>query len=187
MKCPQCASNDVDRLDGTLVCTQCGHVLGESEIVNDVSFAENSAGAATVQGTQVNASGRHTMVGPRGRMYGDGDSRAQTMLRADTAIRGLCRRLGVESVQLHQMAIRIYQLALNIGQGATPFLNPVTNEVSTEGGHLIHGRKAEYSHGACVYLALRRAKVPIMLIEVADAVKVCSNYIFFLIFSPPCI
>lgn len=172
MKCPQCGSGDVDRLDGTLVCTQCGHVLGESEIVNDVTFGETSAGAATVQGTQVNASGRHSMIGPGGRKYGDGDGRAVTMMRADTEIRGLCRRLGIESVQLHQTASRIYQLALNIGQGATPFLHPVTNQVDTEGGTMIPGRKSEYSYGACVYLALRRAKVPIMLIEVADAVKV---------------
>lgn len=172
MLCPQCNSTDVDRLDGTLVCTNCGHVLGESEIVNDVTFGETSAGAATVQGTQVNASGRHSMIGPGGRRYGDGDGRAMTMMRADSEIKGLCRRLGIESVQVHQMATRIFQLALNIGQGATPFLHPDTNEVSNEGGSLVQGRKSEYSYGACVYLALRRVKVPIMLIEVADAVRV---------------
>ncbi|KDN52444.1 hypothetical protein K437DRAFT_293054 [Tilletiaria anomala UBC 951] len=171
--CPQCDSDSIETQDGTQVCTQCGHVLGESEIVNDVTFGETSAGAATVHGTQVSGStGKHAMVGPGGRRYGDGtDSREATIYNAKQAIRNLCRQLNQESEDLHQTATRLFTLALNIGQGKQWFPNPETLERDAA-GNLVQGRRSQYSYGACVYLAFRRKKIPIMLIEIADLIKV---------------
>ena len=80
MLCPECKHGYIEQSDGTSVCTSCGYVFGESEIVNDVTFGETSNGAATVHGTQVSgATGKHSISGPGGRKYGDGDSRALTV------------------------------------------------------------------------------------------------------------
>lgn len=53
MNCPHCHSNDIDYNDASTSCRKCGLVLEESQIVSDVTFAENSAGGAVVQGSYV--------------------------------------------------------------------------------------------------------------------------------------
>lgn len=53
MKCIDCGSNDIDFSNASTSCRNCGYVLEESQIVSDVTFAENSAGGAVVQGSYV--------------------------------------------------------------------------------------------------------------------------------------
>jgi uncharacterized OB-fold protein len=53
MKCNVCGSSDIDYTESSTHCRACGIVLEESQIVSDVTFAENSAGGAVVQGSYV--------------------------------------------------------------------------------------------------------------------------------------
>lgn len=53
MICPHCNSSNIDYQDASAACIDCGIVLEESRIVSDVTFAENSAGGAVVQGSYV--------------------------------------------------------------------------------------------------------------------------------------
>lgn len=80
--CPGCASSnpaDFDDSNGTLVCTNCGTVLQDSQIVSEITFGETSSGAAMVQGSYV-AEGQ-THVG------GGGKFRSGTSLESrDAAI-----------------------------------------------------------------------------------------------------
>ena len=55
--CAQCGGTDIDidAARGDAVCIQCGSVLEESTIVNEVTFAQDSSGAASVVGQFVAA------------------------------------------------------------------------------------------------------------------------------------
>ncbi len=70
--------------DGIVICGTCGTVITDAQIVNEISFGENAAGAAAVHGTLVSgATGRHSIRGPGARQYGDGNSRAVTLQRGE--------------------------------------------------------------------------------------------------------
>lgn len=55
--CPQCngSSFEQDNAAGDLVCSNCGRVLEESQIVSEITFGEAASGAAVVQGSYVGA------------------------------------------------------------------------------------------------------------------------------------
>ncbi len=63
---PGCPAPEVVDDDGKRVCTGCGVVVSEANIVNEVQFGESSAGAAVLQGTYVGADQSHarTTSGP---------------------------------------------------------------------------------------------------------------------------
>lgn len=65
MSCPHCHSTDLDVTDASVSCRSCGLVLEESQIVSDVTFAENSAGGAVVQGSYVGNEQREWTQLPR--------------------------------------------------------------------------------------------------------------------------
>lgn len=166
-RCPQCGLNSVESQESTLVCVECGHVVGESEIVNDVTFGETATGAATVNGTQISGNtGKHSITGPDGKKYGDGDSKFVTTQAAESKIRNICRQLGYDNLDLQHTAVRIFRVVLSIGQKQFAFYNETYGQLDE--GNLVQGRKSLYTYGACIYLALRRKKLPIMLIEIAD-------------------
>lgn len=66
---PGCPAPDIVDEDGQKVCTGCGTVISESNIVSEVTFGESASGAAIVQGTYVGADQSH------GRSYGPGFQR----------------------------------------------------------------------------------------------------------------
>ncbi|MGP6552573.1 TFIIB-type zinc ribbon-containing protein, partial [Klebsiella pneumoniae] len=67
MKCTNCGSLAIDYTDNQAVCSQCGVVLEESQIVSDITFGENSAGGAVVQGSMISADqARARVSGPGG-------------------------------------------------------------------------------------------------------------------------
>lgn len=51
MNCQHCGSTETEFWDGATTCAGCGTVLEDSAIVSDITFAENSAGGAIVQGS----------------------------------------------------------------------------------------------------------------------------------------
>lgn len=55
MRCTNCGSLAIDFADSQAVCSACGVVLEESQIVSDITFAENAAGGAVVQGSYLGA------------------------------------------------------------------------------------------------------------------------------------
>lgn len=65
MGCPHCHSTDIDYSDASTSCRACGLVIEESQIVSDVTFAENSAGGAVVQGSYVGNEQRESIQGSR--------------------------------------------------------------------------------------------------------------------------
>ena len=80
--CPGCGCSnpaDFDDSSGNIVCTQCGTVVNDSHIVSDITFGENSAGAATVQGSFVGAGQTHANTGSRYRSSTSIESREQTI------------------------------------------------------------------------------------------------------------
>ena len=60
--CSTCGSSDIDfdPSRGDTVCTNCGSVLEESAIVNEVGFQETSAGGTSVIGQFVSSEGEYT-------------------------------------------------------------------------------------------------------------------------------
>lgn len=69
--CPQCKEQvltDIDPSSGATICTQCGTVLEESQIISEITFSETSTGASRVEGTLIQAeSTRHFRVIPGAR------------------------------------------------------------------------------------------------------------------------
>ena len=57
MPCPQCGGTDIDfdAARGDAVCIQCGAVLEENTIVNEVTFAQDAGGSSSVVGQFVSA------------------------------------------------------------------------------------------------------------------------------------
>lgn len=56
---PSCPDPQVEDVDGNRVCTTCGTLVSDSNIVSEVQFGETSSGAAVVQGSYVGADQSH--------------------------------------------------------------------------------------------------------------------------------
>lgn len=70
---PSCPAPNIVEDDGQKVCSGCGTVISESNIVSEVTFGEAASGAAVVQGTFVGADQSH------GRSAGPGFQRGGGM------------------------------------------------------------------------------------------------------------
>lgn len=66
---PGCPAPHIVEDDGQKVCSGCGTVVGEANIVSEVTFGETSTGAAVVQGSFVGEGQTHV------RSYGPGFQR----------------------------------------------------------------------------------------------------------------
>lgn len=76
--CPNKLCSTPDVVDG--VCHSCGAVVDDSNIVAEVQFAENSSGAAVVQGSYVGADqGGVRTMGPGLRRMGGDEGREGTV------------------------------------------------------------------------------------------------------------
>lgn len=56
---PTCVDPKLEDIDDKRVCTSCGTVVSDSNIVSEVQFGETSSGAAVVQGSYVGADQSH--------------------------------------------------------------------------------------------------------------------------------
>lgn len=162
--CPVCHSSEIDHSESTVTCNGCGLVLEESQIVSDVTFGENSAGGAVVQGSYVSNEQRGARTqGPGGyRSGGVGASREQTVANARFAIKRMALVKNVQSSTVER-AIRLFTLALEGGSYKAD---------GTEPKNYVLGRKSEYTQASCLYVACRMDKTAHMLIDFADALSV---------------
>ena len=153
-ECKYCGCDKLEEnIDGGgVVCTNCGAVLSENTIVNEVQFVENSSGGSSAVGQFVSSDGLSRLkniVGLRGPCFRE--SREVTLSNAKKRISAVCQNLRLTSSSL-DTAYSIFKLALTKG--------------------LTKGRKKDHTIGACVYITCRTDQTPHMLIDVSDALQI---------------
>jgi transcription factor IIIB 90 kDa subunit len=148
-----CFKPDIRDDDGYKVCFNCGQQISENNIVSEVTFAENSLGAAVVQGGTVGENQRHArFAGPGGRRMGGGEPRNFSQETASTEVSTVMTMLNIRSDTLREQALKIYDLAINAG--------------------FIQGRRPRAVAAACVYLVCRRSgKHTILLMDFAEKIR----------------
>ncbi|WFD22317.1 transcription factor TFIIIB subunit brf1 [Malassezia equina] len=155
MRCTNCGSLAIDFADSQAVCSACGVVLEESQIVSDITFAENTAGGAVVQGSYLGVD-----QGFRGSSAGE--SRECTIANARWNINRMATARGVPA-HVAERALRFFQLALDGG---------TTTASGSQPKNFVLGRKSDYTVASCLYVACRMAKTTHMLIDFADVIQV---------------
>jgi len=78
-----CSNPALDDSDGQTVCTHCGSVINDSQIVSEISFGETSSGAAVVNGAFVGAGETHARNTGPFRKGGGLESREQTLANGE--------------------------------------------------------------------------------------------------------
>ncbi|ODV92582.1 hypothetical protein CANCADRAFT_30706 [Tortispora caseinolytica NRRL Y-17796] len=151
--CPECQSTELehDTLRNDLCCKRCGCVVEENNIVSEISFAENSAGAAMVQGSFIAADQTRAHGSGDFRRQGSVDSREQTLANGKRRINNLAVAMSLPEY-IAEAANRLFQLAV-----AQDF---------------VQGRKSQYVIAACLYVACRKQESTHMLIDFADILQV---------------
>ena len=163
MRCTNCGSLAIDFADSQAVCSACGVVLEESQIVSDITFAENTAGGAVVQGSYLGADQvRARTSGPGFRGSSAGESRECTIANARWNINRMATARGVPA-HVAERALRFFQLALDGG---------ATTASGAQPKNFVLGRKSDYTVASCLYVACRMAKTTHMLIDFADVIQV---------------
>ncbi|KAL4246141.1 TFIIB family protein [Abortiporus biennis] len=152
--CTDCGGTviEYDAAAGNGFCVNCGTVVEENTIVNEVTFGETSTGAAMVQGAFVaQGATRARMGGPFGNR-GGGESREQTIANASRKIAQVSGALRLsEVVQL--AATRMYTLAVE--------------------HKFTKGRKSMNVVAVCLYVACRQKETRnYMLIDFSDLLQV---------------
>ncbi|KAK5128555.1 hypothetical protein LTR85_003226 [Meristemomyces frigidus] len=151
-----CEEPDIQDDDGMKVCTNCGTQISESNIVSDVTFQEDSRGAATVQGGFIGENARHARTLGTGayRKVGGGERNSMQEIENNgrRALSRLCPRLNIpDAVSLQ--AQNLFSIAANLNFNA--------------------GRRTEEVVAACLYAACRRQKQnTILLMDIAEIMKV---------------
>ncbi|KAH8996208.1 BRF1-domain-containing protein [Lactarius akahatsu] len=111
--CTDCGGTviEYDAAAGNGFCVQCGTVVEENTIVNEVSFGETAAGAAMVQGSYVGQGATHARMGGPFGNRGNAESREQTIANANRKIQSIASNLRLSDV-VSLAATRLYTLAV---------------------------------------------------------------------------
>lgn len=133
---------------GDLACVNCGSVMEENPIVSEVTFGENAAGAATVQGSYISNDQSHATFG-NGR--GSLESREQTIQNGKRRIRNVALALGIPE-HISDSAHQWFKLAL-------------TN-------NFVQGRRSQNVIAACLYISCRKHHTHHMLIDFSSRLQV---------------
>ncbi|KAF2712243.1 BRF1-domain-containing protein [Pleomassaria siparia CBS 279.74] len=148
-----CSTPEISRdPDGSILCYSCGSVISESQIVSEVTFGENAAGGAVVQGGFVGENQRfaNTMGGTM-RGLGGMPSREQTEWHGREEIGRLCSSLHVEN--LSDQAFTWYKLALN--------------------HRFVQGRRIRNVAAVAIYFAARkRPENTLLLMDLAEKIHI---------------
>ncbi|KAJ5499790.1 Transcription factor TFIIB [Penicillium expansum] len=150
---PGCPAPHIVDDGGVKVCTGCGTVISENNIVSEVTFGESSSGAAVVQGSFVGEDQTHV------RSYGPGFQRGGAM----------------ESREMTEQTGNRYMLqlsrALTIPESATKAAGQVFK--LAVGLNFIQGRRTKTVAAVCLYIACRRQNGnTVMLIDFADVLMI---------------
>ncbi|KAJ5924712.1 hypothetical protein N7466_008899 [Penicillium verhagenii] len=150
---PGCPAPRIVDEDGQKLCTGCGTVIAESNIVSEVTFGESSSGAAVVQGTFVGEGQSHTRsFGPGFQRGGGMESREMTEANGNTCIAQLARPLNIPE-SATKAAGQVFKLAVGL--------------------NFIQGRRTKTVAAVCLYIACRRQEGnTVMLIDFADILMV---------------
>ncbi|KAH7329927.1 hypothetical protein BKA65DRAFT_607678 [Rhexocercosporidium sp. MPI-PUGE-AT-0058] len=148
--CPnkECSMPTVE--DG--ICHNCGFIVEESTIVSEVTFGENSSGAAVVQGSYVSAdqSGARS-IGPAFKRAGGGEDREATIRDGRRQMQSMGAQLQVNESTI-AAGVQIFKLAAM--------------------SNFIQGRRMDMVSAVCLYSACRKYKpCRVMLIDFADLVQ----------------
>lgn len=149
---PGCPAPHIVEDEGQKVCSGCGTVISESNIVSEVTFGETSSGAAVVQGSFVGSDQTHV------RSYGPGyhrdsmESREVTEQNGNRIINLVARQLHVPESAV-KAAGQVFKLAVGL--------------------NFIQGRRTKAVAGVALYIACRRQDGnTAMLIDFADALMI---------------
>ncbi|KAK3887780.1 hypothetical protein Pcinc_008108 [Petrolisthes cinctipes] len=153
-RCQHCGCTDieVDPARGDAVCTSCGTVLSEHNIVSEVQFLENAHGGSSAVGQFVSSdssSKRPVLKGFHG-SFGR-ESKEITLNNAKKKINALAQQLRLSSHSI-ETSFNFFKLGLSKG--------------------LTRGRKTNHVIGACVYITCRTEQTAHMLIDVSDALQI---------------
>jgi transcription factor IIIB subunit 2 len=135
------------------MCYNCGAVLRQSAIVSEVTFGENAAGGAVVQGGFVGENQRHanTMGGTMRGLGGMG-SREQTEWHGRDEIRKLCASLHLRAA-IEDQAFSWYKLALALT--------------------FVQGRRIRNVAAVSIYFASRRLpENTLLLMDLAEKIHI---------------
>lgn len=152
--CPNCGCNEVevDAAQGTSFCVKCGTVLEENTIVAEVTFSENAAGVASLQGQFVSSDKGRAFgaVNPFGRRLNPSESREITIANGRVRLQKLA--IAVKLSEHHvEMAHRWFILALQ--------------------HNFTRGRRSHNVMASCLYIVCRQEKTPHMLLDFADILQ----------------
>ncbi|CBY12764.1 unnamed protein product [Oikopleura dioica] len=149
-KCKKCGQYEAeeDPTTGTVVCTNCGAISEENQIVSSIQFTEN-AGGSSIIGTFHSADGLNNSVNH----IGSRNHREVTLRKAKESICRLCAELRLPK-QHEDEAYNYYRLALNKS--------------------FTRGRRAEQVYASCVYLSCRLnpRQNELMLLDFSQVLKV---------------
>ncbi|KZF19716.1 hypothetical protein L228DRAFT_233856 [Xylona heveae TC161] len=150
---PSCPDPQLEDIDDKRVCTTCGTVVSDSNIVSEVTFGETSAGAAVVQGSYVGADQSHARsMGGGFRRAGGLDSREITEANGRREIFNISSALLVPQSTQDQ-AFQVFKLAA--------------------GQNFIQGRNTRQVAAICIYVACRRQRPNnYMLMDFADVLSI---------------
>ncbi|KAL1969595.1 hypothetical protein VTN77DRAFT_8148 [Rasamsonia byssochlamydoides] len=150
---PGCPAPNIVEDEGQKVCSGCGTVISEANIVSEVTFGESASGAAIVQGTFVGADQTHTRsYGPGFQRGGGMESREITEQNGNRYIQQLSRALYIPE-SATKAASQIFKLAVGL--------------------NFIQGRRTKTVAAVCLYIACRRQEGnTVMLIDFADVLMI---------------
>ncbi|KAI2792842.1 Transcription factor IIIB 70 kDa subunit [Penicillium oxalicum] len=150
---PGCPAPHIVEDEGQKVCSGCGTVISESNIVSEVTFGETSAGAAVVQGSFVGSDQTHVRsFGPGFQRGGGMESREVTEQAGNRYILQLARSLNIPE-SASKAAGQVFKLAVGL--------------------NFIQGRRTKHVAAVALYIACRRQDGnTAMLIDFADVLMV---------------
>ena len=147
--CENCGGTDIDfdTSRGDAVCIQCGTVLEENTIVNEVTFAQDAGGGSSVVGQFVAAT-------PGAASAGLGFSKESREVAYSNGQRHISQLAAALRLAEHhqEAAQRLFMLAVQ--------------------HNFIQGRRTQNVIAACMYTVCRREKTPHMLIDFSDVLQV---------------
>ncbi|KAI9704376.1 MAG: transcription factor TFIIIB subunit brf1 [Candelina mexicana] len=150
---PSCPDPQIDDVEGNRVCTTCGTLVSDSNIVSEVQFGETSSGAAVVQGSYVGADQSHARsMGTAFKRAGGLESREAQEASGKRYTSQIAAALGLPQ-SLSDQAFQNYKLAI--------------------GNNFIQGRTIRNVAGICMYVACRKQeKNSTMLIDIAQVLNI---------------
>ncbi|KAI9810911.1 MAG: transcription factor TFIIIB subunit brf1 [Pycnora praestabilis] len=150
---PSCPDPKLEDIDDKRVCTTCGTLVSDSNIVSEVTFGETSSGAAVVQGSYVGADQAHARsMGSAFNKAGGMGSREIQDANGKRLINQLAAAIGIPQYVAEQ-AFQVWKIAASI--------------------NFVQGRRTTNVAAMCLYVACRKQdQNQYMLMDFAQVLQV---------------